>query len=357
MTYPPQHPTPYGQYPQQPQGYGQYPAQPGQSPIHNPYGGHGYGMPPGPPPKKSKAGPIIAITTTTLAVVALLVTGFAWPGWFTGDDEPAPSAIGSTPTSQASTGSQAVAEAVIAKLNSRDIDGLARELACTGAKKQAKSGKGTNLEIDVYNAAPPLAPNNGVKVREIRTEFRLIEVRQTKPGDLRYDPQYKDDHVAKIAVTFSGVPEPVKDQIKDGEGDITLIHEKGQWRFCGMEIAGDGRGDEEKAGSGGSTSADPANPNSVAEAYVAAVNNKDQAGADRLICASGATVKPLTSELIKVGGQLTLNKPVALLNPDSTIATMELTGVAEGDTAKLLGSLWRETPQAPWCVNLIQMAR
>lgn len=154
MTYPPQpgssygqQPDPYGQggYPQQPGGFprqggypqGGYPQEsgsyrqggfnqpPGGYPQQGPYGPRGFGGPASPPPKKKKTGLIVALSGgLAVILVALVITGFAWPGFFLGGDE------GSDPES--------TANALVAAVNDHDKQKLT-DLTCGGATRMVRN--------------------------------------------------------------------------------------------------------------------------------------------------------------------------------------------------------------------------
>gem|GEM_PF-2442072 len=177
MSYPPQQPGPYGdpygqqwgqQYGQQPDPYGQqwgqqYGQQPdpygqqwgqqyGQQP--DPYGQQGQfgpppggmppgGMPPQPPQKKGKTALWVSLGSVgVLAVVALLVTGFAAPGFFLSeDDDGGTSAEGGDDGS----GAKAMVEESVAAINDHDSSTL-QGLICRDADPDVEQVIG-NLDI------------------------------------------------------------------------------------------------------------------------------------------------------------------------------------------------------------------
>jgi len=102
---------------------------------------------------------------------------------------------------------------------------------------------------------------------------------------------------------------------------------------------------------------DVSDPNVVAEAFFDAVNTGYQEAVDKMTCPSGASVRTLTSELMKVGGTLELKAPIRMSDPKATVAAMQVIGRAQGDTANLTGSLYRANPDELWCMNLLTIVQ
>jgi hypothetical protein len=161
MTYPPQGPQgPYGQQPdpygqQQPDPYGQqqqpqygggYPQQPqqptGQYGAYDPnaqYGGgyQQYGGVGGPPPPKSNKGPIIAIVSIVVLLLAGLgITGFVAPGFFLSDKTNSAgnnNGGDNSSTTDPTSGADAVITQLVAAADKKDKSAL-RNLTCSDAK-------------------------------------------------------------------------------------------------------------------------------------------------------------------------------------------------------------------------------
>jgi hypothetical protein len=146
MTYPPQgpygqQPDPYGQQPdpygqQQPQYSGGYPQQQpqygGYDPNAQQYGG-GYGqqyggLGGGPQPPKNNKGPIIAVVSIVVLILAGIgVTGFVAPGFFLSDDKNNTNTADQTTTDNKESGADAFINKLVAAAddkNEKDLEAL-----------------------------------------------------------------------------------------------------------------------------------------------------------------------------------------------------------------------------------------
>jgi hypothetical protein len=321
-----------------------------QYPQYHQFGGYGYP----PPPKKKKTGPVIAVISVVLAVTGFLVTGFAWPGWLITPAPTEPGGPGERGTPVVETPDlstpDGTARALRARLVARDITAIATGLTCGAGQRKSEDGTTSLIELDIRDAIPPLDPTQPAEVRDTATTFELVAVRPIRSGDRGFEPG-RERHIAEFTVTYQDASNPRDNTERTVEFRLTREH--GNWLVCGIGYQGAESSTTAESPSGSS----PADPNNTATAYLTAVNNRDISAAVALTCPSGTSAKILAEELIKVGGQLRLAKPVTLTSPESKTATMELVGTARGDTANMLGALWRAAPDKPWCVNLIQPKR
>jgi hypothetical protein len=188
-----QHPGQPGQ-PGQP-GYGQQPyGQPGQ--FNQPGYGQpgGFGGPSGMPPKKSPmpwilggAGALVVIVVAVVLIVTM--TGGS---------------------------AKSTAEAVVAEMNKgadMNLDNV-RELTC---KKDVEK-----LDELKDQLGPGTAKDVPKEYKDIKTKYTLGEV--TENGDTAD---------AKVTIAFTGVPEEMKEFLKDKTDTIKFIKEDGDWKVCG----------------------------------------------------------------------------------------------------------------------------
>lgn len=117
------------------------------------------------------------------------------------DPEPAP-----PPAAPAEMGSpQALAQAVVARLNAKDLDGVI-ELTCT-------QGKSTGRR-ELTKAIPQLDPATPSETRTAPIEFELRDVRE-----------FPDGYVASITVRFEGTAQ---------DGTMRIQRNGEKWTLCGM---------------------------------------------------------------------------------------------------------------------------
>jgi hypothetical protein len=147
VTYPNQ-PGPQGQPPYWQQQTGQYPQQPPPpGPQQPPYGQQWYGQygaPPPTPPPRQKTGLWVGLTIAAVAVIALAVTAFAWPGFLLSDDKGgnnggsgggAPSANCQSPGN--SDDPQVYGQAIADCINAKN-KGVLQSLTCSGGNSETK---------------------------------------------------------------------------------------------------------------------------------------------------------------------------------------------------------------------------
>jgi hypothetical protein len=200
MTYPPQQPGPYGPdpYGQQPPGYGQQPpwAGPGAYPV-------------GPPPRKSRSGPIV-----TLIIVGILVLGGGGVGlYFLTRDDNGPGGDGPPPGGDP----QAVAERAIdiiertinSDLEDFDAEGL-KPLMCAEDFERAAAERENTLDKRQSSGRRPSRLPAGEQV-----ELTVSDVRVD--GDRG---------------TFTVTEKQGDDRPRDRELD--LVRTNGAWQVCGF---------------------------------------------------------------------------------------------------------------------------
>jgi hypothetical protein len=230
----PQAPAAFGQpgvFPQQPGQPGGFGAQPGQSGAwaqqpSEPYGQPGpYGYPagygqfgqPGPsgqqgpftpypnqfgaPQRKKRALPWLLAGGGVLVVAAVAVLVLALAG--RGDP-------------------QTTAQAVVDKLNAKDVNGL-RALSCKA--EQDKDTSVTARDMDVLKGAP-------AQYKSMKAQWSLREV---KPRD--------ESHAdATVNLSFTNIPAEIpavaKDRLAKGaDATLTLVKESGDWKACDFKLA------------------------------------------------------------------------------------------------------------------------
>ncbi|GDY28591.1 Rv0361 family membrane protein [Gandjariella thermophila] len=212
----PQQPGHYGGFagqPAAPAGWAQQPGQLGQFGQPGPVPPYGTpGQPPGQfapypnqfgeAPKKRRALPWVLAGggVVVVAAVVLLVV------WLAGGS-------GSTP--------QATAQAVIDKLNAKDVSGL-KALSC----KAEQSSMASSSDIDPMKDAP--------------AEYRSMQAQWTLRG-----VQQKDDSHADAAINLrftnipANLPATVRDRMSQGvDGTLVLVKEDGDWKACDLKKAG-----------------------------------------------------------------------------------------------------------------------
>jgi hypothetical protein len=169
MTYPPQgpygqQPDPYGQ--QQPQYGGGYPQQQPQQPQYGDpnaqqyggqqYGGEQYGggygqqyggLGGGPQPPKNNKGPIIAVVSIVVLILAGVgVTGFIAPGFFVSDDKTNTNAA-DTSTDNKESGADAFINKLVAAADDKSVKDL-EALQCSDASASVDGATKNISDID-----------------------------------------------------------------------------------------------------------------------------------------------------------------------------------------------------------------
>lgn len=225
MSQPPQQPGPWGGQPgwgqqpgpgQQPGGYpqqggspqqGGYPQSGPQPQQQNPYGQPGqFGQPGGyqqpggygyPPQKKSPMPWILAgggvVVIAVVVVLIIVLTG--------GSDTSSP---------------KGVAESAVSAYNDQDLDAL-ESISCGDAKKQVREA------LDAINSA------GGQTGPKLETSAELGNVEE----------QGENKATAEIKLTVTGVPEEMKEYVKEGQTEtakLALSQENGDWCISGFDM-------------------------------------------------------------------------------------------------------------------------
>jgi hypothetical protein len=318
MTYPPQgpygqQPDPYGQQqqPQQPQ-YGGYP-QPQQQPQYGGYDpnaqyGGGYqqygGLGGGPQPPKSNKGPIIAIVSIVVLILAGVgITGFVAPGFFLSDDKA---------SSESSSGADAFIEKLVSAADDKDKSAL-EGMQCSDA---TESVKGATKDIDEISSA---------ELKDTREES-------------------KSEVVATLDIVVDG---------KNGDYDATVVKDGGKW--CWKDITSGSSSTDDTSTSEStddtSTSADgpPATGDTDGEKFVQSfldkLNGGDGAGAAAMSCSDSTSQSDITT----AGTQ----SPQLQMDPkgttaDDTYVGADLKGTLNGKDASGRTSAFLE--DGAWCI-------
>ncbi|TDV39999.1 hypothetical protein [Actinophytocola oryzae] len=338
MTYPPQgpygqQPDPYGQQqPQQPQYGGGYqqPQQP-QQPQYGagyqqqpPYGGYdpnvqyggGYnqygGFGGGPQPPKKNKGPIIAIVSIVVLVLAGVgITGFVAPGFFLSDDKGDSNTAGpGTSDKEKSSGADAFINKLVAAADDKDRSTL-EGYQCSNA---TESVKGATKDIDEIDSA---------------------ELKDTREKS-------DDEVVATLNIVVDG---------DDGDYDATVVKDGGDW--CWKDItsgpADSGSSSTEETSSSAPAPGGGATGDSDGEKFVQSfldkLNAGDGAGAAALSCSDSTSQGDIT--------QAATQSPKLEMDPagttaDSSYVGADLKGTLNGATASGRTSAFVE--DGKWCI-------
>jgi hypothetical protein len=138
-------------------------------------------------------------------VIAGLALGGAGAAAYVVLSRPGPETV-PPPEAPAEMGSpQALAQAVVSRLNAKDLDGVI-DLTCT-------QGKSTGRR-ELTKAIPQLDPATPSETRNAPIEFEL--------GDVR---EFPDGYVASITVRFEGTAQ---------DGTMRIQRNGQKWTLCGM---------------------------------------------------------------------------------------------------------------------------
>jgi hypothetical protein len=356
MTYPPQgpygqQPDPYGQQqpqqpqpPQQPQ-YGGYPQQ--QQPQYGGYdpntqqqyagydptqqqaaydpnaaqygGGYGQqygGFGGGPQPPKSNKGPIIAVVSIVVLILAGVgITGFVAPGFFLSDDKGGNNTAngGSSntkPSTPENAGADEFLEKLVAAADEKD------KTALTGFQcSDASDGvKGATDDINEIESA------------------ELKDTREKSDTEV----------VATLSIVVDG---------SDGDYDVTVVKDGGDWCWKDIESAGGSSSSEETTteGSGSSEAVPPATGGTDGEKFVQSfldkLNAGDGAGAAALSCSDSTSQSDIT-EAATQSPQLQMDP--AGTTADSSYVGADLKGTLGGAEASGRTSAFLE--DGKWCI-------
>lgn len=332
MTYPPQgpygqQPDPYGQQQQpQPQYGGGYQQPQQQQPQYGggydpnaQYGG-GYqqygGLGGGPQPPKNNKGPIIAIVSIVVLILAGVgITGFVAPGFFLSDDKGSNTADTSTKTSGANdSGADAFVDKLVSTADDKDKSGL-EDLQCSNATEAVK---GATKDIDEISSA---------KLKDTSEKS-------------------KTEVVATLDIVVDG---------KNGDYDATVVKDGGKWCWKDITAGSGGLDDstEESTDSSDETStssdAPPATGDSDGEKFVQSfldkLNAGDGAGAAAMSCSDSTSQSDITT----AGTQ----SPQLQMDPsgttaDDTYVGADLKGTLGGKDATGRTSAFLEN--GAWCI-------
>lgn len=337
MTYPPQgpygqQPDPYGQQqPQQPQ-YGGYPQQqqpqygydpnaqqqqPGYDPNAQYGGGYGQqygGFGGGPQPPKSNKGPIIAVVSIVVLILAGVgITGFVAPGFFLSDDKGSNTAGGSSgtkTTENKGAGADEFIEKLVAAADDKNKTAL-EGLQCSDA---TDSVKGATKDIDEIDSA---------------------ELKDTKE-------QSDTEVVATLNIVVDG---------SDGDYEATVVKDGGDWCWKDITSSGGDSTDTSTESTDTSTSENlpPATGGTDGEKFVQSfldkLNAGDGAGAAALSCSDSTSQSDITEA---AGQSPQLQMDPAGTTADSSYVGADLKGTLGGAEASGRTSAFLE--DGKWCI-------
>jgi hypothetical protein len=349
MTYPPQGPQgPYGQQPdpygqqqsdpygqqQQPQyggGYQQQPptgqfgaydpnAQQGQYGAYDPNAQYGGGYPQyggvgGPPPKKNK-GPIIAIVSIVVLLLAGLgITGFVAPGFFLSDkDDSAGGGGGGSSTANAPSGADAVIAQLVAAADDQNKSKL-KDLTCSDAE-------------EVVDAA-------------------IESIDETEGAELKdTEEQGSDTVVATLSITVDGDTD---------DYDATVKKDGKDW--CWQDIS-DGTGstggssssseepsttDSEPGGGGTTVDSDGA---AFIQSFLDKLATNDPEGVKAMLCSDATqTAQQTSADIATRQSELKLDDDAAV---STTSVSGNVVGTLDGKEASGVTSAFIENDN--WCI-------
>jgi hypothetical protein len=331
MTYPPQgpygqQPDPYGQ--QQPPQYGggyQQPQQPQYGGGYDPnaqYGG-GYqqygGLGGGPQPPKSNKGPIIAVVSIVVLILAGVgVTGFVAPGFFLSDDKDSSNTSAGTTTSggdDKSSGADAFVDKLVEAADGKDENAL-KDMQCSNA---SESVEGATSSID---------------------EITSAELKDTKEVS-------DTEVVATLTIEVNGDAD---------DYEATVVKDGGDW--CWKDISsgtGGSTEDPPSASSSDDTTAEstealpPATGGSEGEKFVQSfldkLNAGDGAGAAAMSCSDSTSQSDIT-EAATMQPQLEMD--LEGTTADSSYVGADLKGSLNGAPATGRTSAFLE--DGNWCI-------
>jgi hypothetical protein len=326
MTYPPQgpygqQPDPYGQ--QQPQYGGGYQQQPQQQPQYDPnaqYGG-GYGqyggLGGGPQPPSSNKGPIIAVVTIVVLILAGVgITGFVAPGFFLSDDKSNASTDTKTSSSDSPDDKSSGADDFIDQLVKAADSKSESKLESYQCDDATDSVKGATKDIDEIDSAE-------LKDTEEKSDTKVV---------------------ATLSIVVNG---------DDGEYEATVVKDGSDW--CWKDItSGSGGSDSTESSSTddedtSTSDAPPATGDSDGEKFVQSfldkLNSGDGAGAAAMSCTDSTSQSDITT----AGTQ----SPQLQMDPsgttaDDTYVGADLKGTLNGATASGRTSAFLE--DGKWCI-------
>jgi hypothetical protein len=289
---------------QQPGPYGQQQPYPDQQPFQQDPPQH----PAGPPPRRT--GLWAALTVAAVAVIAFAVTAFAWPGFLTGDDQPASAASCAEPAGGSAP--DAYAGALVACINAHDEPTL-QALTCGG-------------NSETRNLIGRLDRLSGAMVTEL---------------------QIRSDTEARAVIAFDRDPARPAFQ-------AVLRKEDDRWCWRGMDSATAGGGD----GGGGGTAAPPTtdpssvgNPPAAAEAvltdFLNEINAGDVQGATTMLCPNGHSLQIRIADVAAESPDLRLDTRDATVTEHSVHS--DIAGSIDGKRAR--GGVAAGKRGGRWCVS------
>jgi hypothetical protein len=339
MTYPPQgpygqQPDPYGQ--QQPDPYAQQQPQYGggyqqQQPAAGQYGGYDpnaqygggyqqYGGVGGPPPKSNK-GPIIAIVSIVVLILAGVgVTGFVAPGFFLSDDKENTNAGGDKTTGgDDAAGADGFVKKLVAAADDKDKSAL-QGMQC---KDATSAVEGATNSIDEISGAE-LKDSKEVSDKEVTVTMTI-----TVDGSA-------DDYEATV--------------VKDGA----------EW--CWKDISGGSGGSSEESTDtstpdtdtsapptgGGNTDAASAPGIQFIGSFLEKVNGGDAAGAKAMLCSDSSDATTI-DEVGPQSPQISINFNGEVVVEEGHV-TADLTAVLNGEETTGWATAFEE--DAGWCVYI-----
>jgi hypothetical protein len=342
MTYPPQgpqgpqgpygqQPDPYGQQPdpygqqQQPQyggGYQQQPQQPtGQYGAYDPnaqYGGgyQQYGGVGGPPPKKNK-GPIIAIVSIVVLLLAGLgITGFVAPGFFLSDKNAADGGNDggdNSSTKSATAGADAFIKKLVAAADDQNKSDL-KDLTCSDA-------------TDIVDSA-------------------ISSIDETESATLKDTKEESSDTViATLTITVDG---------DEDDYEATVTKDGKDW--CWQDIS-DNSGSDPTASSaddptatsesvpGGSEGSD-SDGAAFIQSFLDKLGAKDAAAVQGMLCSDATeTAKATSADIATRTSELKLDDDAAV---STTSVSGNVIGTLDGKEASGVTSAFIENDN--WCI-------
>lgn len=324
MSYPQgpygQQPDPYGQ--QQPQygGYQQQPRYGGAYDQNAQYGGAygqqygGFGG--GPQPPKSNKGPIIAVVSIVVLVLAGVgITGFVAPGFFLSDDKGGTAAGTGTSTAGGDPDDAGGADAFIQKV-----------VAAADGKSESK--------LESYQCSDATdSVKDAIK--------HIDEIDSAELTDTRAES--KTEVVAKLNIVVDG---------KDGDYEATVVKDGGDWCWKDFSGGDSGSSDEtatdetiEEPSSGGIPSGDGSDGVQFVQSFLDKLNAGDGAGAAAMSCSDSTSQGDITTAASQSPA---LQLDQTGLTSDSTYVGAPLTGTVGGQSVTARTSAFVE--DGKWCI-------
>lgn len=240
------------------------------------------------------------------------------------------------------------AEAAVDAFNRRDLEQFVGELVCEDGRTLGEDGETTLAEETLYRDIAPFDPDSEPAVATATPVFAIEEVRGIRPSDAGYSEEMTNAQVAIVTVGYPDAPPDVRAQLPDLKGVLTMVEEAGAWVVCEMGFVPVGSVSGEVA-----PDPDPTSPTGRAQAFVAAVNAGDIAGARVFMCARASAVNRFAEEAIADGAQLRLNARVETFGDGEANGALQIWYTVAGQERRARGFMQQESDG--WCVMALDL--